>query len=322
MDVLAFCSLITTVPDKNASMARDLNDTLIFVRVVQAGSFTGAAAALQIPKTTVSRRVQELEAHLGAQLLHRTTRKLRLTEAGTAYFEQCRVIADQLDAAESAVHQLRDGPRGWLRVTVPYSFGVTWIAPLIAGFCSRYPDVRLEIVATHVSLDLFAEDVDIALRFGLLPDSSLVARRLGSFATSIYASPAYLDAHGAPAGPDDLRRHPALALHQAKGTGCYIWTLRKPGRKPEHYPLDPVIVASDPALILDAARAGQGLMLAMDMSMAPDVEAGRLRRVLPDWMGPPQDLNALFPKERAPSPKVQAFVRYLQEQLSFTDRRP
>ncbi|WP_256991574.1 LysR substrate-binding domain-containing protein [Burkholderia sp. AU6039] len=118
-----------------------------------------------------------------------------------------------------------------------------------------------------------------------------------------------------------MRRHPALALHQAKGTGCYIWTLRNPGRTPEHYQLDPVIVASDPALILDAARAGQGLMLAMDMSMEPDVKAGRLRRVLPDWMGLPQDLNALFPKERAPSPKVQAFVRYLQEQLSFTDRR-
>ncbi|WP_342706396.1 LysR substrate-binding domain-containing protein [Burkholderia arboris] len=302
-------------------MARDLNDTLIFVHVVQAGSFTGAANALQIPKTTVSRRVQELETHLGAQLLHRTTRKLRLTEAGTAYFEQCRAIVDRLDAAESAVHQLRDGPRGWLRVTLPYSFGVTWIAPLIAGFRSRYPDVRLEIVATHVPLDLFAEDVDIALRFGILPDSSLVARHLGSFATSIYASPGYLDVHGAPSGPDDLHHHPALVLHQAKGTGCYIWTLRKPGRKPEHYSLDPVIVASDPALILDAARAGQGLMLAMDMSMEPDVKAGRLRRVLSDWKGPPQDLNVLFPKERAPSPKVQAFVRYLREQLSFTDHR-
>ncbi|WP_175034907.1 LysR family transcriptional regulator [Burkholderia lata] len=302
-------------------MARDLNDTLICVRVAQAGSFTVAAAALQIPKTTVSRRMQELEAHLGALLLHRATRKLRLTEAGTAYFEQCRAIADQLEVAESTVHQLPDGPRGWLRVTVPYSFGVTWIAPLITGFCSRYPDVRLEIVATHVSLDLFAEDVDIALRFSILPDSSLVARRLGSVATSIYASPAYLDTHGAPSGPDDLRRHPALALHQATSTGCYIWTLRKPGRKPEHYPLDSVIVASDPALILDAARAGQGLMLAMDMSMEPDVQTGQLRRVLPDWMGPRQDLNALFPKERPPSLKVQAFVRYLQAQLRFTDRR-
>lgn len=311
---------ITLIPDKRAFMARDLNDTLVFLRVVQAGSFTGAALALQIPKTTVSRRVQALETHLGAQLLHRTTRKLRLTEAGSAYFEQCRAIAEQLEVAESVVHQLRDGPRGWLRVTLPYSFGVTWIAPLIAGFCSRYPDIRLEIVATHVTLDLYAEDVDVALRFGALPDSSLVARRLGRFATAIYASPAYLDAHGAPSGPDDLRRHPALALHQAKGSGCYIWTLHKPDHTPAHYTLDPVIVASDPALLLDAARAGQGLMLAVDLSVESDIKAGRLCRVLPEWMGPPQDLHALFPRERVPSPKVQAFVRHLHDQLSFNDR--
>ncbi|PLZ01762.1 LysR family transcriptional regulator [Burkholderia sp. WAC0059] len=298
-------------------MTRDLNDTLIFLRVVREGSFSGAASALQVPKTTVSRRVQELERHLGAQLLHRTTRKLRLTEAGEAYFEQCHAIAGQLDAAEHAVHQLRAGPRGWLRVTLPYSFGVAWIAPLISGFCSRYPEVRLEIVATHVTLDLFAEEVDIALRLGVLPDSSLVARRLGSFATSVYASPGYLEKNGAPAGPDDLRHHPALTLHQARGDGGYTWPLHKAGRKPRHYALNPVIVASDPALILDAARADQGVILAMDMSMEEEVRTGRLCRVLPEWEGPPQDLNAIFPRERVPSPKVHAFVQYLRERLDF-----
>nr|WKF61890.1 HTH-type transcriptional regulator DmlR [Paraburkholderia busanensis] len=298
-------------------MARDLNDTLVFLRVVQAGSFTAAALALQMPKTTVSRRVRELEAHLGSRLLHRTTRKLRLTEAGTAYFEQCRGIAKQLDDAESAVQRIRGTPGGWLRITLPYSFGATWIAPLIAGFCTRYPDVRLDILATHVPLDLFDDDVDVALRLGTLPDSSLVARRLGSFSTSIYASPAYVERHGAPASPDELHQLPTLALHQARRDSGYTWPLRRTGRKPVHYAVEPVIVASDPVLVLDAARAGQGLLLAMDASMAPEVEAGRLVGVLPGWIGPQQDLNALFPQERVPSPKLQAFLQYLKAQLRF-----
>ncbi|KVK88939.1 LysR family transcriptional regulator [Burkholderia cepacia] len=300
-------------------MTRDLNDTLVFVRVVQSGSFTAAAIALQIPKTTVSRRVRELEAHLGSRLLHRTTRKLRLTEAGRAYFEHCRTICKQLDEAENAVQRVRGTPAGWLRVTLPYSFGVTWIAPLIAGFCSRFPDVRLDILATHVPLDLFDDEVDVALRLGVLPDSSLVARRLGTFSTSVYASPAYIERHGSPSVPEELRLHPSLALHQALTDSGYTWPLRKPGRKSTHYSLEPVIVASDPALVLDAARAGKGLLLAMDASMAAEVEAGRLLRVLPEWIGPPQDLNALFPRERVPSPKLQAFLNHLKTQLRIGD---
>jgi DNA-binding transcriptional LysR family regulator len=301
-------------------MPRDLNDTLVFLRVVEAGSFTAAALALQIPKTTVSRRVRELEAHLGARLLHRTTRKLRLTEAGAAYFEQCKGIAQQLDDAENLVQRIRGTPGGWLRVTLPYSFGATWIAPLIAGFCTRYPDVRLDILATHVPLDLLDTEVDVALRLGALPDSSLVARKLGSFSTSLYASPEYLERHGSPESPDELRHLPSLALHQARSDSGYAWPLRKAGRKPRHYALDPVIVASDPVLLLDAARAGKGITLAMDASMTPEVQAGHLCRVLPEWIGPPQDLNALFPRERVPSPKLQAFVQYMKTHLRFVDK--
>ena len=298
-------------------MTRYLNDTLIFVSVVQTGSFTAAAVALQIPKATVSRRVRALEAHLGAALLHRTTRKLRVTEAGSAYYEQCHGIARQLEEAENAVQQIRGAPGGWLRVTLPYSFGATWIAPLIAGFRARYPDVRIEIVATHVPLDLLDANVDVALRLGALPDSSLVAQRLASFPTSLYASRAYIDQHGAPESPNDLHLHPTLALHQARTEKGYSWPLRKPGRKAKYFALDPVIVASDPVLLVDAARAGNGILLAMDASMAPEVAAGRLCKVLPEWIGPPQDFNALYPRERAPSPKLRAFLTYLKAQLRF-----
>src|SRR5512145_1001731 len=147
-------------------MTRDLNDTLIFAKVVEHGSFVSAARALRLPKTTVSRKVQELETRLGAQLLHRTTRKLGLTEAGNVYFEHSQRIARELDDAENAVGQLQGGPRGWLRITTPYSFGVTWIAPLLGEFYARYPEVRVEMMLSNERLDLIDKEIDVALRIG------------------------------------------------------------------------------------------------------------------------------------------------------------
>src|SRR5688572_19570563 len=159
-------------------MTRDLNDTLIFVKVVEQGSFTAAAKLLRLPKTTVSRKVQELEVRLNAQLLHRTTRKLGLTEAGNVYFEHSQRISRELDEAESAVGQLQGGPRGWLRFTAPYSTGITWIAPLLGEFHARYPEVRVEMLLSNEPLDLISKEIDVALRGGNLPDSNLAARRL------------------------------------------------------------------------------------------------------------------------------------------------
>lgn len=296
-------------------MNRDMNDTLVFVRVVQAGSFTAAAHALQMPKTTVSRRVMALERFIGAQLLRRSTRRLSLTEAGAVYFEKCKQVAETLEAAESAVQQLRDGPRGWLRVTLPYSFGVSWFAPLIAGFRARYSDIRLELLASHETLDLIKEELDVALRLGALPDSSLVARRLGGFPTGIYASPAYLDQHGCPQSPDDLGDHKVLSLHQGQQDVGHVWPLRQGSGRLRGYLVNPVVVASDPALLRDAVLAGEGLTLAMDASMAADVAEGRLVRVLAQWQGPVQEFHAVTPRERLPSPKLKAFIDYLREAI-------
>lgn len=296
-------------------MIDDLNDTLVFVRVVQEGSFTGAARALQLPKTTVSRRVRALESRLGAQLLHRTTRRLGLTEAGALYFDNCRDLAQRLEDARNAVGQLHSGPRGWLRLTLPYSFGITWISPALAGFRARYPEVRVEIVASHAPLDLVKEELDLALRLGALPDSSLVARRLGAFPTGLYASPAYLRRHGSPRRPDDLRKHRIVTLHQARVARGYAWPLQRAGEEPRAFAVDPVLVASDPELLRDALRAGAGVSLAMHASMQADLDAGLLRRVLPEWTGPEQTLHAVFPPGRIVPPKVRAFVDYLKESL-------
>ena len=297
-------------------MSRDLNDTLVFVKVVETGSFISAAKALRLPKTTVSRKVQELEERLGAQLLHRTTRKLGLTEAGNVYFEHSQRIARELDEAENAVGQLQGGPRGWLRVTAPYSVGITWIAPLLGEFHARHPEVRVELQLANESLDIISGEIDVALRIGALADSNLVARRLAVFRTQVYASPIYLDRHGEPLHPDDLRHHRTLAMSKSRRNGEFFWPLSD-GKQDAEFSVDPILVANDPAALRGALLCGEGLMLAADVTMRAFAEMGHIRRVLSAWNGPEVDFNAVFPRGQVPSPKIRAFVDFLVERLNF-----
>jgi len=297
-------------------MSHDLNDTLIFVKVVELGSFIAAAKALRLPKTTVSRKVQELEARLGAQLLHRTTRKLGLSEAGSVYFEHCQRIARGLEEAESAVGQLQDGPRGWLRVSAPYTAGITWIAPLLGQFHAQYPDVRVELSLSNEQVDLIDGEVDLALRLGSLPDSNLVARRLAVFRTQVYASPSYIQRYGEPLHPDDLQHHRALGMQKSRRNGHYYWALGD-GAKRTDYRIDPILVASDPTALKGALLSGEGLMLASDVTVKAYAEQGMVQRVLAGWTGVDLDFNAVFPRGHVTSPKVRAFVDFLVERLCF-----
>jgi DNA-binding transcriptional LysR family regulator len=297
-------------------MARDLNDTLIFVKVVEHGSFISAARALRLPKTTVSRKVQDLETRLGAHLLHRTTRKLGLTEAGNIYFEHCQRIARELDEAESAVGQLQGGPRGWLRFTAPYSIGIDKIAPLLGEFHARHPEVRVEMVLSNESLDLIDKEIDVALRIGNLPDSNLIARRLAVFRTQVYASTHYLERHGEPLHPDDLQHHRALAMQKARRNGGYVWTLND-GSRDVDYAVNPILVANDPGALKGALLCGEGLMLAADVMVKPYAEQGYVQRVLAGWTGPEYEFNAVFPRGQMQSPKIRAFVDFLVERINF-----
>ena len=298
-------------------MTRDLNDTLIFVKVVEHGSFISAARSLRLPKTTVSRKVQDLETRLGAQLLHRTTRKLGLTEAGNIYFEHCQRISRELDEAESAVGQLQSGPRGWLRVTAPYSLGIDKIAPLLGEFRTRHPEVRVEMLLSNEPLDLIDKEIDVALRVGHLPDSNLIARRLAVFRTQIFASPDYIARHGEPLHPDDLQHHATLAMHKSRRNGSgFAWTLNDGDRSIE-YRIDPVLVANDPGALKGALLSGEGLIMASDVMMKPFAEHGYVQRVLAGWTGPEYEFNAVFPRGMVQSPKVRAFVDFLVERLNF-----
>lgn len=297
-------------------MARDLNDTLIFVKVVEHGSFISAARSLRLPKTTVSRKVQDLETRLGAQLLHRTTRKLGLTEAGNVYFEHSQRIARELDEAESAVGQLQGGPRGWLRFTAPYSVGIEKIAPLLGEFAARYPEVRVDMMLTNEPLDLIDQQIDVALRMGDLPDSNLLARRLAVLRSQVYAGANYIKRHGEPLHPDELQHHRVLAMHKHRRNGHYAWPLDD-GSGSVDYRIEPVMVANDPSALKGGLLCGEGLMLAADVMVKPYAEQGYVQRVLPGWTGPQFEFNAVFPRGAVQSPKVRAFVDFLVERLNM-----
>nr|WP_282277122.1 LysR family transcriptional regulator [Stenotrophomonas sp. PS02297] len=300
-------------------MANDLNDTLIFVKVVEQGSFTAAARLLGQPKTTVSRKVQELEERLGARLLHRTTRRLGLTEAGTVYYEHCQRIARELEQAESAVSQLQSGPRGWLRFTVPYSVGINWIAPLLGQFQAQYPEIRVDMHLGNEMLDLISGETDLALRIGTLPDSNLIARKLGSLRTQVFASPAYIQRHGEPRHPDELQYHRTLAVrkqHQSQNNR-FVWSLAEDGGQMQEFAVNPLLVANDTAALNSMLVAGEGLMLSSDVMAKPFSESGMLRRVLAGWTGPDYDFSAVFAGGGMVSPKVRAFVDFLVEKLNL-----
>ena len=300
-------------------MSRDLNDTLVFVKVVELGSFTAAARTLHLPKTTVSRKVHELEERLGAQLLHRTTRKLGLTEAGNIYFAHCQCIARELDAAESAIGELQSGPRGWLRVTATYPHGNIWLAPLLGEFHARHPEVRVELLLSNDNLDIIAGEIDVALRVGTLADSNLAARRLSVYRVAVYATPGYVERFGEPLPPADLVHHRTLAQTNHRSASAFAWRLGDGHGKLCDFPIDPVMIANDPGPLYAMLLGGEGLVLTSDVMLRTYVEQGLVQQVLAGWRGPDVPVHALFPRGQVQSPKVRAFVDFLVERLEIDE---
>src|SRR5262245_51584410 len=218
----------------------DLNQMLVFARVVQAGSFSAAAAALKMPKSTVSRKVSELEERLDARLLQRTTRKLSLTDVGRTYYDYAARVAGEIEDAERAVSSLQDTPRGLLRVTAPLNIG--YLAPILSDYLARYPEVRVELFATGRRVDLVEERFDVGIRAGALSDSTLIARSLGSSKWFLVATPGYLEKRGRPRSPEDLKKHPCLLF----GTGPDSASLRlEKGDRSMQVSLSPRLLVSD-----------------------------------------------------------------------------
>jgi LysR family transcriptional regulator for bpeEF and oprC len=214
------------------------------------------------------------------------------------------------------VSQLNSTPRGWLRFTAPYSLGTDAITPLLPEFMARYPDVRVEMFLSNDKLDLVATDMDLALRVGALPDSTLSARKLATLQLHLYASPDYLARHGEPLEPADLEHHRALAFLTHRRNNRYLWDLTDGARQAE-VEVAPVLVVNDPPSLFNAVISGVGLALLPESFGKPAVEQGRLRRLLNPWSGPTVDLNAVFPPGRVHTPKVRAFVDYLSQHLQL-----
>ena len=289
----------------------DLNEIAVFTRVVQAGSFTAAAKLLGMPKSTVSRKVSDLEERLNARLLQRTTRKLSLTDAGRTYFDYGVRIVSEIEAAENAVGSLQDKPRGLLRVTA--GLNSAWLGDIVADYMKRHPEVQLEILCTGRQVDLVEERFDVGIRAGVLVDSSLVARSLGSVTWFLVATGGYLKRRRRPQAPGDLADHDCLVF----GAGSTSVNLRlQRGEQSVQVAIAAHLLVSDFDVLHAAASAGIGIALLPAYRCIDDLRVHRLERVLRDWNAPATPVHAVYPTARHLSAKVKSFVEHLQKRMT------
>jgi DNA-binding transcriptional LysR family regulator len=285
----------------------DLQDVTAFLAVVDTGSFTAAARRLAVAKSNVSRRVARLEQQLGARLLERTTRRQRLTEVGETYHAHVTGAMHQLAEAARSVSQIQGEPRGRLRISAPADWNET-MGRLVAEFSARYPHLQVEVDLTQRRVDLVAEGFDVALRAGKLEDSSLIARSVGEGSTHLYASPAYLERRGEPHDPAGLRDH-AFVLFRGRQGELRV-SLHGPDGAHEEVVVSGVISALDFGFVRHALLHGAGIGLLPDSLGADDLEAGRLRLVLPRCSLGRSPFHVVYPSTRYLSPKVRVFVDF------------
>lgn len=285
-----------------------LDDALIFTRVVECHSFTQAALGLSMQKSTVSRRIALLEERLGVRLLNRTTRKLRLTEVGQAYYERCRQIMLDFAEAEQAVMQLQLQPSGLLRITAPIEFGQLFLGRVLGAFMREYPEITAEVELTSRKVDPVEEGVDIVMLVGQPQDSTLIARRLLISARSLCASPAYLQLHGAPQSVAELSQHRAILL---PADSSRYWPVLG-----QNIACQRVLSCNNITFAREAALAGAGIAALPLMISREEVASGRLIELLPQAQLPSSELYAVYPSRRFQTMKVKAFLDFLLANLS------
>lgn len=291
-------------------------DLQAFVAVVETGSFTAAAERLDAAKSAVSRRVSALEERLGAQLLRRTTRRINLTETGRSFYERsARILAD-LDEAESAVAQEHGELRGTLRVALPLSFGLRHMCEPIADFSRRHPRVEFDLDLNDRRIDLVEEGVDLAVRIGRLADSSLIARRLFEARTIVCASQAYLDEHGTPQTPGELRDHQCLVYGNLPDPRK--WVCRDADGKRIQVDVSPSMIATSGDFLSAAAAHGLGITMQPTFIAGEAISSGELVPILTDYEWPVSPAYAVYPPTRHLSYRVREFIDYLVEHFAGT----
>jgi DNA-binding transcriptional LysR family regulator len=291
----------------------ELNEVSTFVKVVEAGGFTAAAEELDLPKSTISRRIARLEERLGVRLLERTTRKMRLTEAGQAYFDQVSGPIASLRSASSAAEEQQDVPRGLLKITAPVDLGHAFLGDLLVRFVKEYPDLHVQLELTGRVVDLIREGFDVALRAGQLQDSSLVARRLGGTDIGLYASPAYLAAHPAPKTPEQLRAHD-FVLHNGVIANGRL-PLVGPDGAETTIDVEGKLSGNDFTFVLRAIEAGGGIGVLPKFTARRSCSQSSLVQVLPAWSRPGGGLHLVYPSARFLPAKTKVFRDFLIAQL-------
>jgi DNA-binding transcriptional LysR family regulator len=298
-----------------------LEEMQTFVRVVEAGSISGAAERMNIAKSAVSRRLADLEQRLGVQLFRRTTRRMNLTDTGRSFYERClRILAD-VEEAELAVSQEHAALRGKLRVAVPLSFGLLHLGPAINEFQQRHPEVEFDLDFNDRQVDLLAEGFDLGLRIAELSDSSLIARRLATIRHVVCASPDYLERHGQPRHPTELAGHACLVYSNLPDPGT--WSFQDAEGRPGSVKVDVRLRANNGEFLSRAAVAGQGIIVLPSFIVYRSIERGELVPLLTEYRWDSINAYAVYPPTRHLSNRVRAFVDFLAERfagLPYWDR--
>jgi DNA-binding transcriptional LysR family regulator len=294
-------------------MAMDLFSSMrMYVAVVDGGSFASAADKLDISRAMVSKQIQKLEEHLGTRLLNRTTRRLSLTETGREFYERSTQIMTDVEEAEQVAGQMNRTPQGVLRVTIPLSYGQHRLATIIGDYTQAYPKVQLDISLSDRKVDLIEDGFDLAVRIGVMPQSDLIARKIGGVRSIVCASPAYIARHGAPQAPAELSSHACLG-YTLTGSGA-DWRFETPDG-PLVVPIAGPIRADNGDIIRLAALSGAGILFQPHFIVGDDLAAGRLIQLLPEWQSAELGVYAVYPSRKHLSAKVRTFVDFLAAAL-------
>ncbi len=296
-----------------------LTSMAVFVKAADLGSFAATAEATGISPQMVAKHVVFLEDRLGATLLHRTTRRQSLTDVGRAYYDRCKLVLVEAEAADSLARDMRSQPKGVLRVNAPMTFGSFSLAPFVTRYLARYPDMQIDLTLNDRFVDPLEEGFEVMVRVGEVTDNTLIAHPLAPYRLIACASPAYLSRRGTPRTPIELEQHDCLAYAYWSSSIPCRWLFTGNG-KTEEVRARGRIRSNDWKALLHAAIEGCGVTLGPESVLGAEIDAGRLVRVLPDYEGPVRPMYVLYPAGRRPTVKIRSFVDALLEEFGARSR--
>ena len=291
-----------------------MHSMAVFKRVVEAKSFSAVARETNMSQSTVSKHIASLEERLDTKLLNRSTRSLKLTEAGKEYYQHCIRILNDFQEAEASIGKGKIDPTGTLRISTSAAFGRTYILPFLNEFLSTYPDIKIDLMFGDKYTDLVKEGIDLAIRIGPLEDSSLIAKKIGSSPRIVVASPEYLVKHGRPKKPADLIKHSCLFYSLQKSPD--LWYFNSTQEGDESIRVNGRVKASSPDAVCDATLEGLGISILGEWYVREHIKKGRLIKILPDFKPTAYDIHAVYPERRFVPQKVKRMIEFIADKIN------